>query len=239
MDSVLERLFRPLARLCVAKGVRFADAVERLRVAFYSAGVEAGGETDSRLAVLTGLQRRDVARLRGGAVVAVRETVHPCARIVSLWMAEGHPRVLPLRGVGPSFESLAKAVRKDVHARTLLEALAEAGTVAVEGSAVRLLREAYQPLPGSDDQLATLAANVSDHLAAAVGNVTGGPEQFERAVHYQGLSAEAVAELQALWAQRMAEALAEVNAKAQAMPEAANGTRRFRAGAYFHEEEAR
>lgn len=237
MESVLERVFRPVARLCVARGVRFADVAEWLRGAFYRAAVEAGAATDSRIAVLTGLQRRDVARLRAGAEPARTAQVHPCARIVARWLAQGHPRDLPLRGDGASFEALAFAVRKDVHPRTLLDQLVEAGTVSEDGAMVRLLHDAYQPLPGSDGQLAYLAANTGDHLAAAVANVTQAQGHFERAVEYQGLSAEAVAELNALWTARMEAAMVELNAAAHAMPASANGRQRFRAGAYFYDEE--
>ncbi len=55
-------------------------------------------------------------------------------------------------------------------------------------------------------------------------------------VHYQGLSEAAVARLDALWRQKQAEILRELNDTARALPPSDDGPHRFRAGAYFHEE---
>lgn len=238
MSYILDQLFRPIARLCIARGWRFADVAERLRKAFVDEALTGGGAiaTDSRIAVMTGLQRRDVARLRATAPEKDWSgAVHPCARLVAIWLGQGVPRRIAQSGPSPSFDALARQVRQDIHPRTLLDALEDAGTVAVSDGWVTRLADSYDPLPGSDDQLAYLAANVGDHLAVAVSNVVGTGTAFERSVHYRGLSADAIAELRVLWSARITDAMAEVNAKAHDMPDSADGPHRFRAGAYFFE----
>ncbi|MBL4556308.1 MAG: hypothetical protein JKP98_01105 [Rhodobacteraceae bacterium] len=73
-------------------------------------------------------------------------------------------------------------MRKDIHARAMLDQLVAAGTVAAEGGTVRLLEDSYRPGQGSADQLAYLAANGQDFLSAAIDNVLGeGARHFERA----------------------------------------------------------
>lgn len=239
---ILDSLLAPLARLLVARGVLFPDFAERMR-AHYVAAAErrAGKATDSRLSVLTGLQRREVTRLRG--FVPRDERPNHLARLVALWQTDpawsgdGAPLVLPRNGPAPSFEALAWSVRRDVHPRTMLDALTASGTVAVTDDGVRLLKGSYQPLAGSEDQLAYLARNLGDHLGTATANVLAeGPPQFERAVHYGGLSAEQVAELEAFHAEGQMALFQDLSRRAATMKaDGAGGDRRFRAGAYFHQ----
>lgn len=245
MENVLDRVFAPIARLAVAQGARFADVAERLRMAtFVQARAVAGdAATDSRLAVMTGLQRRDIARLRGGEGPKLAERPDPLARLVSLWLADTAYLGAPLRrhGAAPSFDALAREVRRDVHPKSLLDALLAAGTVTVEGETVVLQARAYVPHAGSAPQLAWMAANCADHLAAAVGNVIEGAGNFEQAVAYDGLSAQDVAALEQMWRTGVTQVMQEVNARALALQDGPHddaGRRcRFRAGAYFFQEE--
>jgi len=233
---VLDQLFRPLARLAIARSVRFADAAERLRRAYLTAAVQRAGKdaTDSQLSVLTGLQRRDIARLRQLGEADVSLTPDPLSRLVARWLAENDGEPLPRKGER-SFDALARAMRKDIHPRTSLDALLAAGTVVLDGDTVHLVKRAYVPTEGSAEHLRYLADNVGDHLSVAVGNVLGDPSQFELAVHYDGLSAEAVDALHAMWRARMTATLQEVNARARDLQETSAGVARFRAGGYFKE----
>ena len=245
---ILDSLFAPLARLLVARGVLFPDFAERMR-AHYIAAAEAqagaGKATDSRLSVQTGLQRREVTRLRG--FVPRDERPNHLSRLVALWqtdpawLRDGSPLPLPRNGPAPSFEALAWSVRRDVHPRTMLDALTASGTVALseDGSEVLLVRASYQPLAGSEDQLAYLARNLGDHLGTATDNVLGGkPPQFERAVHYTGLAEAQVQALAEAHAEGQMALFQDLSRRAAAMKAAGpGGDRRFRAGAYFHQTE--
>ena len=244
--TILDSLFAPLARLLVARGVVFPDFAERMRAHYIAAAErQAGKTTDSRLSVLTGLQRREVTRLRG--FVPRDERPNPLSRLVALWQTDpawaqgGTPLTLPRNGPARSFEALAWSVRRDVHPRTMLDALTASGTVALseDGSEVLLVRASYQPLAGSEDQLAYLARNLGDHLGTATDNVLGGkPPQFERAVHYTGLTEAQVQALAEAHAEGQMALFQDLSRRAAAMKAAGpGGDRRFRAGAYFHQTE--
>lgn len=242
MRFVLDSLLAPIARLAVARGVLFGEVAERLKVQFLRGAIDAlGGQrvTDSRLSVMTGLQRRDVQRLRGLPDDAPPAVNH-LARLVALWQVDPRyaGRALARRGAD-SFEELAAEIRRDVHARTMLEQLLAAQTVMIDADDCVVLRSAtYQPLAGSDAQLAYLARNGGDFLSAATDNVMATPApHFERAVHYNGLSAAAVAELDAMFRDKQLAVLKEVNARAAALQAASPGAQRFRSGAYFYSEE--
>ncbi|MEO1364986.1 MAG: DUF6502 family protein [Pseudomonadota bacterium] len=237
IHMALDLIFRPLTRLAIAKGVRFADASERLRRAYLFAALQVAGRdvTDSKLSVMTGLQRRDVARLRAEPEEAAPRP-DPLSRLVALWLAEHAGAPLSRSGGAVSFDALARRIRKDIHPRTSLDALVAAGTVGLDGDTVRLLKQAYVPLEGSDDQLRYLGQNVGDHMAVAVGNVLGERMSPELAVHYDGLSDAAIETLREMWRDRMGTVLQEMNARALALQDDSPGAGRFRAGGYFQGE---
>ncbi len=243
--DMFDALFAPLARLMVARGVLFPALTERMKAHYVQAALREGDEkpTDSRVSVLTGLQRREVARLRAEAVRDERP--NHLSRLVAMWQTDpewsrdGQPLPLPRSGPGPSFEALAREVRRDVHARTMLDALIAAGTVelSADGAEVRLIQPSYQPLAGSDDQLAYLSRNLGDHLSAAIENVQGAnPPHFERAVHYTELTPEQVATLEKLFSEKEMALFREISEIAAGMKRgnATPGPCRFRAGGYFY-----
>ena len=90
-------------------------------------------QTDSRVALATGLQRRDVVRLRGPESIGT----------------DGAPLPLPRTGEAPSFEALARAVRPDLHPRTMLDQPEVAGTVRVDGDTFHKVKRSYAPGGGS------------------------------------------------------------------------------------------
>ena len=246
MIESLDRLLAPFARLMVARGIQFPELVERLKAHYVEAakGMPDGKLTDSRLAVLTGLQRRDIARLR--ALPAPVPRIHHLARLLALWQNEPAfaGRDLPKNGPTPSFEALAQIVRKDIHPRTMLDTLEAAGAVSIDQATqhVRLLQESYQPLSGSEDQLAYLTQNLGDHFDAATENVMGqDPKHFERAVHYTGLTDDHVVTLKKIHDVEQMALLKRLSARAAEMKKEVEnqppdqGQTRFRAGGYFYE----
>ena len=245
MLDLLEKLLNPLARLMISRGVLFPEFAEAMKRSFLTeadAMIRADQEkaTDSRLSVMTGLQRRDIARLR--QLDAAEPRPNHLARLVALWQttpgysARGRAMPLARNGPAPSFEALANSVRRDIHPRTMLDALKASGTLEVTGDdRVRLLQTSYQPLAGSEDQLAYLAANTGDHVSAATENVlAGAPPHFERAVHYAGLKSSQIAELDADYRAAQMDILERLSQKAAGMKRTSTGTARFRAGGYFY-----
>ncbi|MCA3438204.1 MAG: hypothetical protein INF48_12885 [Rhodobacter sp.] len=112
----------------------------------------------------------------------------------------------------------------------------ENGAVTEIDGRVILNTRSYQPLAGSDDQLAYLADNVGDHLASAVSNVVDGARNYDMGVHYRGLSAKAIKDLETQFRTRMNQTLNELDTMARAMPAAEDGPYRFRAGGYFFDD---
>lgn len=202
----------PLARLAVAKGMPFAVVEAELKRAFVAAARQAHPDLPphravSRIATVTGLNRREVTRLtKTSAPAPTRRPV--AAEVFARWASDptyldrrGQPRLLPRQGSEPSFESLAQSVTRDVHPRSLLDELVRLGLAEHDSEldTVRLVRDAFVPRGDTGRMLGFLGHNVGDHLSAAVANVLGdGREHFEQAIFADELSAPALERMREL-----------------------------------------
>ena len=113
MLDPLHPLLSALARLMVAKGVPFADLAERLKAHYVAAALQTGDgkPTDSRLSVQTGLQRRDISRLRASELKAPRPS--HLARLIALWRTD--PPYLAPDGSPKRLDRIGTAQQRAVH----------------------------------------------------------------------------------------------------------------------------
>ena len=250
MLQPVERLLAPLVRLLIRCGVTFpvlADLLRGLYVNLAAQELSPAQRSDSRVSLLTGVHRKEIRRLRTVSTTAPEPAVVTLnSRLIGLWLgapayadAGGQPLPLPRNGPAPSFERLVRSVTQDVRARAVLDDwLAQGLATLDEDGRVRLQVAALVPAPGREEQLYYLGRNLHDHTAAAAANVLAqdGAPFLERAVHYDGLSAEAAAELERFGREVATAALLEVNRKALALSEAepppGEPTRRVNFGIY-------
>jgi hypothetical protein len=210
LAAALAAVLRPSARLAIAGGLPFAQAVELFKRAFVEAsqGSVAAGRV-SRISTATGLNRREVSRLLAAQPrAAAARSRSIAAEVFAHWTTatdfrskRGTPLTLPRQGPGASFETLAQSVTTDVHPRSILEELMRLGLATHDAAhdTVALLRDAYVPRGDALRMLGFLGDNVGDHLEAAVDNVLGsGQQHFEQAVFADDLSAESMAQVRAL-----------------------------------------
>lgn len=248
LAQALRALLAPLARLALARGLTYATLDELLKQALVQqadaalAGQLPPHRRASRVTTTTGIHRREVTRLLqllhdGCASQAPAQRSH-AGELFTHWRSRaeycdrrGSPRELPRCGPAPSFESLAQAVTRDVHPRSLLGELLRLGLAAhdEQRDSVRLLRETFVPAGDADGMLGTLGRNVGSHLQAAVDNLLiDHHRHFEQALYANGLSADSLKQAQALieqqWHQLMdrmvpaLEALIEQDAAAGTAP---------------------
>jgi hypothetical protein len=210
-----EEVLLPLARLCVAQGLHFAKAEELLKHAFVRAARErrqAAGEGGSRdvsqVATATGLSRRDVARIGAALAPRVLQRMTPATQVLTRWLADrslrhrnGRMRKLPRQGPAPSFEALAQSVTKHVHPRSLLDEMLRLGLVKLVDGGDGVVPLPVRVVPEADEArlFGFLAANVGDHLSAAVANVLHRDRRhLEQAIFSNSLTATSVSAAQAL-----------------------------------------
>jgi hypothetical protein len=183
----------------------------------------------SRIATATGINRREVTRrmqarqapaapgasdaaeVAGGTARRSRSLAsevyahwrsQPPYRTAGTAVRPGRPKPLPRTGPEPSFETLAQAITRDVHPRSLLDELLRLKLARFDEASdtVELLGgDGFVPQGDRVRLLELLGDNVGDHLRAAVANVIHEDRRhFEQAVFAGGLSAESLASVRPL-----------------------------------------
>ncbi len=260
--AALQRILRPLVRLLIHRSIPFPFAANLLRRVYVRVAVEefpvvGRPQTDSRITLLTGVHRKDVKRLRGERQPDLRapRVASLSSQLIARWTTlpeyldeQGAPRPLPrlpTAGGGHSFESLVRSLNTDIRPRVVLDEWVRLGIARLdEQEGVHLNVQAFVPPHGSDEMTYYFGRNLHDHVAAAAYNMLGQADPFlERSVHYNNLSAAAVAELTDLAKLRSMQVLQEINARALQFQQRDSGTpgasRRINFGVYlFSEDEA-
>lgn len=252
LSASLELLLLPMARLCLARGLTFASAVELLKQAYVGAAREAhagrhGPRDVSRVSAATGISRREVTRVTQQLVAPKVVKGSPATQVFTRWVgsarlrdADGRPKPLKRVGRSPSFEALSYSVTHDIHPRGILDELCRLGLARLDEATdtVHLLRTAFAPHEDEGRALAFLGSNVGDHLAAAVENILSEtPPHMEQAIFADELSDESLAEIQRLVSRQWRATLTELVPRLQALVEAdrakgAAARRRVRVGLY-------
>ena len=245
----------PLVRWLLRHGVHygaFADALKSVFVAVARDELAASGAraTDSAMSVLSGVHRKDVRALgdvAAGSPPAPR-SVPLASQVFTRWLTDarycerpGHPAVLDRSGAGASFETLARQISTDVHPRTVLDELLRLGLVELDGERVVPQAEMFVPAKGLEDLAALFSANVADHIAAAVHNITEqGPKLLEHSVFADGLTQESARLLadqaRQLWARAFEAMVVQAQARVDADALADDAYTRMRFGVYFYAE---
>lgn len=156
---------RPVARWLLKSGVTWKEFAELSRTVFVDvAAVEFGlrgrPTNVSRIALLTGLTRRDVRRYRASPLLTgMRATsddeLNHATRVLAGWHLDhefiddmGRPRLLPERGEGASFARLVRRYAGDIPPTALAKELLRSGSVARdEAGRYRAMRRYYMPRP--------------------------------------------------------------------------------------------
>ncbi len=259
LQAAVLRILRPIVRVLIGRRVPFPELLDRLKELYVAVAVrdyELDGKrmTDSRISLITGLQRKDIKTIRArldGASAERDAGAGPLPRVMTLWQTsaryltpDGDPLPLPRHAEPgrPSFESLVAEISRDIHPRTVLDELLRLGLVELD-PIIGLLRPTSEAfLPGRDDAalLGYFGANLGDHAEASAANVLAAPAPgpfFERAVHYNQLTPDSVAALETLARDLQTKALVRLNAEALALQTRDRGkaeaTGRFRCGAFI------
>lgn len=250
-----ETLMAPVAQWLLRSGVSFPAFSELLKNVFLKAAVQElqHGETkptQSALSLLSGVHRKDVRAILE-APDSTRAVPRPstASQVFTRWItdrrfraADGKPRRLPRAGERRSFESLCRELSNDVHPRTVLDELLRLGHVGIDGEHVLVLVDAFVPAPHLGEITALFASNASDHMAAAVANITqDGPKFLEQSIYADGLTAESITLLHETARQAWALAFEAVVTRARDRVNRdadSDGNLRMRFGTYFFSETA-
>jgi hypothetical protein len=176
---------RPLIRILLEHGVMHKEFIALSKeiyvdVAMRQYGLRGRPTNDSRVALLTGLDRKEVARIkkslgqRDGTELEPPRRQDRIARVLSGWFqdqdyldAHDTPRVLSLEGPAPSFESLVSRYGGDIPAVTIFRELKRTGAVRVDERGVEVLRRNYR-LDTADPDSLVRAGSVFEDIGTTV-----------------------------------------------------------------------
>ncbi len=196
--AALRRIAYPLARILLRYGVSFDEFAAIAKQAYVEVAARDFSLTmrpasKSRIALLTGLNRREVARVleSAGSDGADLARFNRSARIVSGWFRDADfPNAgLAVDGEHPSFVSLVKRYGGDIPAKAVLRELLASGAVREQGSGLGLVAEGYVPAASETDKLSLLGTDVGA-LLATIDNNLANPHKalFQRKVSFGRLS---------------------------------------------------
>lgn len=260
LSSIL-KILRPLMRILLRNGVpygTFADIAKRVyvSVAMEECGLPNRKQSISRVSVITGLNRKEVSRIKNLPELdtgITTERYNRAARVISGWVRDrrftdstGKPADLNIDGEGATFSELVKLFSGDVPVRAILDELIRVGSVERgEDGKIRLLTHAYIPHRGEVDKLGILGTDVTDLISTIDHNLSCEPVNsfFQRKVSYDNLPDEVIPELLNMSAKRGQTLLEDVDKWLSQYDRdvnpTVNGTGKKRAGIgiYYFEED--
>ena len=171
---MLRQLLAPVVKLMIELGVdyrTFADAARRayIDVAGNEYGIRGRPTNTSRISLLTGINRRDVAKLRnedGTARPDSADESNSLSRVLSGWYQDpdfvdsgGAPRALAR---GPDLDALLHRYAGDVPGTALIKELQRVGAVVVENEIARPLTRYYMPFELDERSIARYGSVIAD-----------------------------------------------------------------------------
>lgn len=229
-NQTIVRVLRPFVRYLLRQGVLFHHFMDLVRwvyvdVAFEST-IDGRKPSKSRVSVLTGLSRVEVARQRERGIEDTDDGArwHRAGRVLSAWATEeayrgddGRPRTLSVMGDAPSFEDLVVRHSGGATVRSVLDEMVRVGAVRHEADGRVSLLKPYFLTDGAEHrarQLELLGWSAGSLLDTLEHNTRErqGELRFQRLVFEEGLPHD-----------RMPALRAELRARAQAFADQTDG----------------
>jgi hypothetical protein len=191
-------VMRPVVRILLRYGIGYREFAEVVKTAFVDVassdfGLRGRPTNISRVAVMTGLTRKEVKRLRdklrsGDTVIAVKTT--PLADVLHHWHAQpeftdasGEPRALSFTGKDDSFTELVRKYGGDVPAGAMRTEMKRVGAIVEDDSGeLRATRRGFRP--GSQhENLLTLLVHGAYALLSNIAHNTNPERDDESWAH--------------------------------------------------------
>jgi hypothetical protein len=226
--AVLNLLY-PLVQLLLRYEIAHSEFTELARrsyvdVAFKDFGLPNRKNTVSRVSVLTGLSRPEVARLAAANKdLSSLSSITPnrATRVIGGWLSDSEfidennePKILPLRHSAISFETLVGRYSGGITARAVLDEMLRVGAVEkVEKDHVKLIHHGFVPHGDDSEKINIFLTHARDLLSTGIHNLTKTDEspRFQRQVTYVDMPESVVKEFEKLSYAKSMELLVELN----------------------------
>lgn len=209
-NSVL-RVLRPLARILLRNGATYGEFADLAKWVFTDVArkdfkIPGRKQSTSRISVITGLTRKEVAKQLEVASpddTTLQRQYHRAAKVISGWRRDprfqgidGQPAALPFDADDkPSFNELVRRFSGDMPSRAVLDELDRVGAIAkLSDGRIQLVTSAYVPAGDEAQKLLIMGKDTSLLLDTLDHNLqpNQGSPFFQRKVAYDNLPTEAL-----------------------------------------------
>lgn len=226
--NALRRLLKPLIRILLRYGYSYKEFNNLARELFIDVSyedftLEGRKMSASRVAVLTGLDRKEIVRImnsRDDNDQPVRQPINRASRVIGGWLqdadyknASGAPLAIPVKGDGISFQSLVSKYGGDITFGPILDELLRINAVEYDADKrVKLLAEGYLPVSDEMEILKIMGDSVNDLLTTIDYNLDSPKHpRYQREVIYLNLSQGSINEFKLVSHDKSQKLLLEMN----------------------------
>lgn len=202
--SACRQMLTPIIGILLRNGITYKELAQLCKqlyvdIATKEFGIRGRETNQSRVAIMTGIERKEVARIKSllkenseSEIAQVGQD--RMTRVLTAWHsspqyidANHHPLQLPIDGPAPSFQSLIDDFAGDMPASTLLKEFKRCGVIeATDDNRLRVLKRFY--IPSQSDPAALLragsvlfdVANTLEHNLYKANSTEQKPLRFER-----------------------------------------------------------
>jgi hypothetical protein len=212
INSAVMKLLTPLVRILLRNGVpygAFCEFTKKVYVDVASRDFEIDGkkQTSSRVAVLTGLSRKEVKRvseLPEEGDLDVSDRYNRAVRVINGWRKDfiyldrnGRPKELYFEKGEHNFSTIVKAYSGDIPPRAMLDEMIRTGVVEMKDGKIRLLTDGYIVKQGEAEKISIMGTDTNELISTIDHNITRDPEDafFQRKVSYDNIPKDALQEV--------------------------------------------
>jgi len=228
MSRAVSKILDPLIHLLLQQNIshsEFSELARRsyVKIAFKHFTIPSRIKTNSRVSVITGLSRPEVARLAalaGDEEPVTKGPLNRATRVIGGWLQDqsfvdqdGQPRILALRGETNSFDDLVTQYSGGITSRAILDELIRVGAVSkVDKQHVKLTQQGFVPSSNADT-VEMVFKHAGDMLGTISHNLSHVPEQrrFQRQVSYIDIPESIDHEFKVLCHEKSLETVLELN----------------------------
>lgn len=216
--KAVRKLMRPLVRMAIKRGISVNDFYLWLKAIYVEEAenftIEGKKQSTSRIALLTGLDRKETARLRklnqdmDALLLQQTKRTNRAVRAINAWQKEaaycdedGQAKALPLHGDGISLESLIQEYCGDVSVVTVLGELEQSGVIDVQDDDTVTLKDtSYIPHEDNEELLFLMGQAAHDLLNTSAYNIEqqGKLSRLQLSVAYNRVNPDVIAKLKVL-----------------------------------------
>jgi len=215
--KAIRKLMRPIIRLALGRGISANDLFTWIKAIYVEEAeafkIQGKKQSSSRIAVLTGLNRKEVAALRrlnqdvDQLLKQSSKKTNRAIRAVRAWQQQdmytqdGEAIALPMYGEAPSFQSLIKEYCGDITLVSILGELNQADIISVDdNSVVHLRKDDYSLGDYNEEMLNQMGQAGYDLLNTATHNIQniGDTSRLQWNIAYTNLNEDIASKLKKL-----------------------------------------